>query len=122
MAKKAKQAKLNFKPTPISRLRHYTSPLKMVGDPPHNGSWQSRERLVYDYEMDRKRLDDRGWLNATYYAAERDNARIDHLLKYKWDRYHEAYEDNRLLDHEQAILDNAAWDYEHDNFVGSEVS
>jgi len=121
MAKKAKQAKLNFKPTPISRLRHYKEPLPMVGDPKCNGSWERRAQVIYDYEIDKKQMDDRGWLNATYYAAESDNRRIDMLLRSKWESYDCAHEYNRLFDHEQAILDNAAWDYEHDNFVGVEA-
>ena len=70
--------KLRFKPTPISRLRHYRYPLKMVGDPQWSGygpkAWLNREKAVYAYEMDRK-ADDRWHLID---QAERDNTAWDY--------------------------------------------
>src|SRR6266436_4617115 len=96
---KPKPYKLRFKPTPISRLRHYRYPLKMIGDPQWSGygpkAWRNREKAVYAYEMDRKAQDNRGWLNDTYYQddtyyqAFSDNARIDRLLLDKWADYQE---------------------------------
>src|SRR6267154_5378094 len=120
MATKQKPYKLRFKPTPISRLRHYRYPLKMVGDPQWSGygpkAWLNREKAVYAYEMDRKALDSRGWPNATYYKAWEQNYRINYLLINKWDDYKEALIDNLLVDQEEAERDNAAWDYHNDNY------
>ncbi|SRR6266404_1495120 len=125
MAKKAKPKayKLRFKPTPISRLKHYKSPIKMVGDPAWGGygkeGWRNRERAVYEYEIDRKSQDARGWSHATYYQARSDNERINHLLMSKWDDYKEALLDQIYLDYEEALRDNAAWEYHHENFIAA---
>jgi len=112
-----------FKPTPISRLRHYRYPLKMVGDPQWSGygpkAWRNREKAVYEYEMDRKGQDNRGWPNATYYQAFSDNERINYLLINKWDDYKEALLDQIDLDYEEALRDNAAWEYHHENFIAA---
>ena len=120
---KAKPYKLRFKPTPISRLRHYRYPLKMVGDPQWSGfgpkAWRNREKAVYEYEMDRKANDNRGWPNATYYQAFSDNARIDRLLLDKWADYQEALLDQFDMDHKEALRDNAAWDYHNDNYIAA---
>jgi len=126
MPKKArsKAYKLRFKPTPISRLKHYREPLKMVGDPEWDyhwsntkKSWANREKAVYAYEMDRKTQDSRGFNYDTYYQAILDNERIDDLLMMKWQDYKEALEEQKHMDYKEAILDNAAWDYHHDNFI-----
>src|SRR5258708_7108531 len=47
--------------------------------------WAEREKAVYEYEMDRKVQDNRGWSYATYYQADEANKRIDRLLAKKWD-------------------------------------
>jgi len=117
--------KLRFKPTPISRLRHYKGPIRMVGDPQwlfgfsYKEAWANREKAVYKYEMDRKIVDNRGWSHVTYYQAQKDNARIDYLLINKWDDYFEALKINFDMDQEEAERDNAAWDYHHDNFIAA---
>jgi hypothetical protein len=117
MAKKATKQKLLFKPTSIARLHHYKKPLPMVGDPPMGTNWAMRARLLYDHEMDRKRFDERGWKNATFYEALADNERIDRLVAQSYRDYPNAQDDNRLFDIAAAERDNAAWDYEHDNFI-----
>ena len=126
MAKKAnpKTYKLRFKPTPISRLRHYLAPIKMVGDPKWDyhwsntkKSWANREKAVYEYEIDRKSQDSRGFSHATYYQAILDNERINILMMAKWSDYIKAYEDKIDMDYEEAIRDNGAWDYHHDNYI-----
>jgi len=86
MAKKP-QYKLRFKPTPISRLRHYRRPLKMVGDPDwgrawEKNAWANREKAVYAYEMDRKIHDNScGYSLDTYRKAIEDNERLGCLIK-----------------------------------------
>ncbi|SRR6266704_3341929 len=123
MARKAKPKpyKLRFKPTPISRLKHYVTPIKMVGDPVWGGygknGWRNREKAVYSYEIDRKSQDSRGWSHVTYYQAIEDNYRIDDLLSHKWADYQDALIEARFWDYEEAQKDNAAWDYHHDNFM-----
>ncbi len=118
-----KAYKLRFKPTPISRLRHYRYPLKMVGDPPWGGygkeGWRNREKAVYKYEIDRKANDSRGWSHATYYQALEKNRLIDNLLLQKWEDYKEALNDALYLDYEEAERDNAAWDYHNDNYIAA---
>jgi len=113
--------KLRFKPTPISRLRHYRQPIKMVGDPVWGGygkeGWRNREKAVYGYEIDRKSQDARGFTHATYYQAIEDNLRIDNLLLCKWEDYEEAIIEALYWDYEDALRDNAAWDYHHDNYI-----
>ncbi len=96
----------------------------MVGDPEwdyHWGntkkSWANREKAVYEYEMDRKTQDSRGFNHDTYYQAILDNERINILTMAKWSDYKEALEEQKYMDYEEAILDNAAWDYHHDNFI-----
>src|SRR6266446_7767412 len=119
-----KAYKLRFKPTPISRLRHYLTPIKMVGDPEWDyhwsnakKSWANREKAVYEYEIDRKSQDSRGFSHATYYQAILDNERINILMMAKWSDYIKAYEDKIDMDYEEAIRDNGAWDYHHDNYI-----
>jgi len=127
MAKKAKRGayKLRFKPTPISRLKHYKAPLRMVGDPrwsigsSDKEAWRNRERVVYEYEIDRKTQDTRGWSHATYYQAIADNKRIDWLLLRKSDDHIEALCVQFDMAHEEAQRDNAAWDYHHENYIAA---
>ncbi len=121
-AKAPKAYKLRFKPTPISRLRHYRYPLKMVGDPVWSGhgaqAWRNREKAVYAYEMDRKD-NSCGYSLDTYNRALNDNERLDYLIKTKWDDYEDALADDRWHVIDQAERDNAAWDYHHDNFIAA---
>lgn len=121
---KAKKQKLLFKPTPISRLRHYKSPIKMVGDPHWGNSyskqaWEKRSRLVYEYEMERKiKMERKGWPMAwkpdTWVDAQIHNARIDALLTQKWPDHEYAISEKKWFDHDAACRDNAAWDYHHE--------
>ena len=124
MKKKAtsKAYKLRFKPTPISRLKHYTMPIKMVGDPVWYGrrkeAWRNREKAVYAYEMDR--LDNSsGFSLDTYKRAIEDNERLDYLIRTKWDDYEDALADDRWHSYEEAERDNAAWEYHHDNYIAA---
>jgi hypothetical protein len=117
---KAKGYKLNFKPTPISRLSRMKVPFKMVGDPEWNyhargaTAWESRQKAVYEYEIDRKRNDAGGWTNALYYEAVNKNEWIDHLVVRSWNDFREAELDNIEFDREAAERENAAWDYHHE--------
>lgn len=116
---KAKKQKLLFKPTSISRLRHYRSPIKMVGDPPwKSGSWADRARVVYAYEMDRKTWP-MAWDPYTWTVAHNDNENLNYLISLKWDDYEYAWEEHRFLSHEEAERDNAAWDYHHEHFMAA---
>lgn len=40
-----------YRPPSIDRLFKYNLPIRMVGDPPHNGTWLGRERMVYEHMM-----------------------------------------------------------------------
>ncbi len=40
-----------YSPPPVSRLLRYENPIRMVGDPPHDGSWRGREKAVYEHMM-----------------------------------------------------------------------
>jgi hypothetical protein len=120
----AKQTKLKFKPTPISRLSKYTAPLKMVGDPPWSNpgdkrAWQSREKAVYPYMMELKNWP-MPWSPDLWETAQIDNRRIDYLLGRKWIMdYPPALIDNYNYDYEAAIRENAIWDYHHDNYIAA---
>jgi hypothetical protein len=119
--KAKKQYKLRFKPTSISRLRHYVTPIKMVGDPAWYGygkqGWRNRERAVYTFEVERKQFDGRGWYSWQYLEAQGQNAHIDILLARKWNDYKVAEYENAVMEYEEAQRDNAAWDYHNDNFI-----
>lgn len=119
---KAKKHKLRFKPTPISRLRHYTSPIKMVGDPEWNGygkrGWANREKAVYAHEMERKGWP-MAWSPELWNSAHVHNKHIDNLVKWKWSDYPLAWEEHGYLSHTEAERDNAAWDYHHEHFIAA---
>lgn len=116
----AKRAKLKFRPTPISRLFKYKSPIPMVGDPPwRRGNWSDRARVLYAEALAIKRG---GWTDATWIIAHNENHRLDELISRKWDDYELAWQDAKWLDHDQAHMDNATWDYEHDNYVGATLA
>ena len=124
MAKAQKAYKVKHKVTPITRLSRMKVPFKMVGDPPWRWqaadasvAWESRQKAVYAYEMERRGKDSRGWDNALYYEAEDKNTYIDTLLTFKWRVYETAMDDNFHYDIEQAERDKAAWEYEKDNFI-----
>ena len=108
----AKKQKLLFKPTPISRLRHYKSPIKMVGDPPWR-DWKTRCENVYQYEIERKNWA-AAWSPVMWLKAWSDNEHLDFLIEEKWNIYEEAWEDNCHFDYAEAIRDNSAWDYHHE--------
>jgi len=95
----------------------------MVGDPAWGGygkqAWANREKAVYEYEIDRKSQDGRGFSHATYYQAILDNERIETLIARSWWDYKEALKDKYDMDYEEAIRDNAAWDYHHDNYIAA---
>lgn len=124
MKGKAKKAKLKFRPTPISRLSKYKTPIKMVGDPGWYGygrdGWANRERIVYDYEMERKGWP-MAWKPEVYNLAWDDNSYIDDLLRHKWDHYKLALGHNETFDwlamYANAERDNAAWDYHKENYL-----
>jgi hypothetical protein len=90
----------------------------MVGDPPHDGTWASRERVVYEFEMDKKQIDPRGWSNQLYYEALANNEIIDYLVVRRWKDYAPAHDDNWLWDYDAAERDNSTWEYEN-NLVGA---
>lgn len=118
---KQKQVRLNFKPTPISRLSKQKTPFPMVGDPkwgPIHGkyAWEQRSKAVYEYEMERKHWP-MAWKPDTWTQAHIDNTRISLLMRRKWEDYLHALEDNWHYEYEAAERDNAAWDYEHENFL-----
>lgn len=115
-----KQKGLLFKPTPISRLRHYKYPIKMVGDPDwgyqsHNATkaWARREKAVYEYEMERKTWP-MPWSQETWHIACVANQRIDRLIMEKWDDWDEAWLEHAEMSYDEANRDNAAWDYHHE--------
>ena|ERR1700732_2384999 len=121
---KTKRSKLKFKPTPISRLFKYNVPLKMVGDPNwYSGNiirhaWANREKAVYAHMMAMKSWP-MPWSPETYEQAWQDNWLLDHHLKTKWNDYPEAMEYKKFYDNEEAIKDNAACDYHHENFIAA---
>lgn len=116
----ARKQKLKFKPTPISRLLKYKVPLKMVGDPEWSTggnqwrAWQNRQRAVYEDMLIIKRG---GWTDGMYQLADKENRQLDVLIDRKWEDHDRAWEDHKFYDYEQAVMDNATWDYEHDNFL-----
>lgn len=120
--KKAKQAKLKFKPTPISRLLKYrTTPPHMVDDPPwRNGDWSDRSHKIYSEMMRIKRG---GWSDRIWEKAWYDNKALDILIEQKWDDHDRAWVENIEMDFDamwaQAHRDNAAWDYHHDNYIAA---
>jgi hypothetical protein len=113
----AKQTKLKFKPTPISRLSKYKSPIKMVGDPPWH-DWASREKRVYAHMMEIKYWP-MPWSPETWDTAWEANRLLDDHIRVKWLDYDVAINDHWHYQHDEAVKENAIWDYHHDNYIAA---
>jgi hypothetical protein len=114
--------KLKFKPTPISRLFRHTKPLHMVGDPDWYGegkrAWLNREKAVYAYEMEKKSWS-RPWSPELWKIAWHDNYILDEHIRVKWLDYDAAWNEHAEYVYAEALRDNEAWNYHHDNYLAA---